>query len=229
MINQYSVQVTKIQAFITATDTNVGKTFFTRLLLRSAKEKGRNPMALKPVCTGGDQDVRSLLAELPENVSPHDINFLCFPQPAAPSVAAKLSGQNIPIDELVQWSKNKLAEYPVCFVEGAGGWLVPIAQGWCIANLAAELAIPVLLLVPDRLGCGNHTALTAFHMKAIGVRLAGIILNQLPDDQPKAADSNADLIRDSFELPVLGTLPANASSLPPQLDDAIWKALESND
>ncbi|MCX7713252.1 MAG: dethiobiotin synthase [Chthoniobacterales bacterium] len=216
-----------LQAFITATDTNVGKTFFTSLLLRAAKEKGWRPFALKPLCTGGEEDIKILLSELPSPFRKEDICYASYPHPAAPAVAAELSGKTISKEDLLDWCRQKLTQNPVCFIEGAGGWLVPIVQNWCIADLAAELNLPVLLIVPDRLGCVNHTALTAYHMNTRGVRLAGVILNQLPGQQPLAAGSNADLLRKAFSLPVLGSLPTDSQFLPSPLEEAIWQALQA--
>ena len=85
------------------------------------------------------------------------------------------------------------ADYVI--VEGAGGWFAPLNEQQFVADLAAALALPVLLVVGLRLGCLNHALLTVAAIRQRGVPLAGWIANQIDPDFARMADNISTLER----------------------------------
>ncbi len=208
--------------FVTATDTGAGKTFFCSLLPRFFAARGRVARVLKPVCCGGDEDLTCLESAYCNPPPREEFSFLSFSAPAAPSVAAAAEGTEIDVSSLLGWCKKKMGGGDAVFVEGVGGWMVPLRSKYCVADWACDLGAPVLLLVPDRLGCLNHTLLTASDIRQRGACLAGVILNELPGTPPNP--TNPRVLADDFGLPVLGRIPAGAKELPPTIGEAILTA-----
>ena len=91
-------------------------------------------------------------------------------------------------------------------VEGIGGWEVPIATGYRVGDFAAELGLPVLLVVNNRLGALNHTILTAKAIAAAGLECAGILLNHVEDERDSASVSNRVILEQELEVPVLADI-----------------------
>jgi dethiobiotin synthetase len=91
-------------------------------------------------------------------------------------------------------------------VEGAGGWLAPLADGLEQSQLARLLQLRVVLVVGVRLGCLSHARLSERAIRADGLPLAGWIGNVI---DPRFADAPAyrDLLRDAIAAPCLGWLP----------------------
>ncbi|MDR3353276.1 MAG: dethiobiotin synthase [Zoogloeaceae bacterium] len=196
--------------FVTGTDTEVGKTHATCALLRRARQEGFSAVGLKPVAAGTDatgqnEDVARLLAAsslaLPERIR----NPWRFRSPIAPHLAAQQAGEEIrfaPILAAVETARQA-ADY--VFVEGVGGFRVPLGPDGDSADLAQRLGLPVLLVVGLRLGCINHALLTAEAIKARGLSLVGWIANSIAPHMPCRAENHQTLL-DSLP-PCLGLLP----------------------
>ena len=88
-------------------------------------------------------------------------------------------------------------------VEGAGGWLVPLADGSTMADLAARLDLPVVLVVANRLGCINHTLLTLESISSRGLTCDGIILNSLNGAIDDSVCTNREILVETSGVPVL--------------------------
>jgi dethiobiotin synthetase len=91
-------------------------------------------------------------------------------------------------------------------IEGAGGWLVPLNDDQTMADLAAAIGVPVILVTGMRLGCINHTLLTVAAIEASGLELAGWVANQIDPDMPVFAENIAALAT-RITAPLLGTVP----------------------
>jgi malonyl-CoA O-methyltransferase len=180
--------------FVTGTDTGVGKTVVSACLVRAWDAD-----YWKPVQTGLDEDegdtvvVDRLAQLLPQRTHPPAFSF----GPAvSPHLAAEQLGTEISLDALCL----PLSPRPIV-VEGAGGALVPLNRRATMADFAAVLALPVIVVAADRLGAINHTLLTleALHARGLGVR--GVILTGGP-----FAD-NAEAIARHGHTQVLARLP----------------------
>src|SRR5215472_11541276 len=87
--------------FITGTDTGVGKTVFTVLLLKFLREEGVNAAALKPICSGGRDDARKILAVIRGTLSLDEINPWHFRAATAPSLAARREKKTVRLAPVV--------------------------------------------------------------------------------------------------------------------------------
>lgn len=180
--------------FLTGTDTGVGKTFTTALLTRALRQAGLGTIALKPLCSGERSDVEILRAASDNILSLDETNPIWLQAPATPLVAAKLENRTLSLDPLQNWFRDISAKYPSILVEGAGGWLVPITETETLADFAARLNLPVIVVVANRLGCLNHTLLTLESIRARNLPCPGIILNHLTSDSDIAQRTNAQIL-----------------------------------
>ena len=192
-----------MRAFLTGTDTGVGKTFVTALLARALRRAGLDTIALKPVCSGDRRDAEILRAACDGELELDVVNPLWFQKPAAPYLAARHEGRTIAIPALESWFSSVSAGRQSVLVEGAGGWLVPIAGGTLLADLAVALGLPVIVVVADRLGCINHTLLTIESIRSRGLECRGLILNSMARESADAKLENRALLEEFAGVPIL--------------------------
>jgi len=159
--------------FITATSTNVGKTYTTLKLIETLASKGHKVGVYKPIETGvihTAPDATILLKACQKvndnfkDLNPLDITAYTFALPAAPFCAD--TEHSIKIEKIVEkyHALSKLCD--ILLVEGAGGLLVPITKDYTMLDLIQELHIKTLLVTPSRLGCINDTLLSIEALKS---------------------------------------------------------------
>jgi len=201
--------------FITGTDTGVGKTILSAALARLLKDKGVNVGVMKPVTTGcGEREGRIVSddAELLAwgagiQVSPEIAPYL-LKEPIAPSAAAEIEHTKIEFSRILAAYHRLLEEHDFVIVEGAGGLMVPLAGGLLVADLIKLLALPLLIVSRPDLGTVNHTLLTCFAAKEIGLDVRGTVINNYPLS-PGTAEATAPHLIDSLAgVPLLARLPA---------------------
>lgn len=146
--------------FVTGTDTGVGKTVLTGLLLHHLREKGLHALAMKPFCSGGLEDVRFLRALQDNELSEAEVNPWFFPEPVAPLVSARRHRRTIPLEDVVRAIQRTGRSCEYLLVEGAGGLLVPLGEKYTVADLVRRCADSVIVVAANRLGTINHTCLT---------------------------------------------------------------------
>lgn len=190
-----------MRAFLTGTDTGVGKTFVTALLARALRRAGLDTIALKPVCSGDRLDAEILRSACDDELTLDEVNPLWFPMPAAPFVAARSEHRSVSIPTLETWFRPLADGRNSVLVEGAGGWMVPLSEHTLVADLAVALALPVILVVPNRLGCINHTLLTIDGIRARGLVCRGLILNSPVPGDPGL--KNRELLEKFTDVPIL--------------------------
>jgi dethiobiotin synthetase len=198
-----------MRAFITGTDTGVGKTFVTALLLRSLRAKGVDAVGFKPICCGGREDAEILRRASGDALTLNEVNPVWLRTPAAPYVAAIIENRPIDLALIREVYAGLCARHESILVEGVGGWLVPILADYAVADLARELDLPVIVVVANRLGALNHTGLTLADIRQRGVSCSGLILNQaLPFDaisanETVAQTTNRAILEDWLRVRVL--------------------------
>jgi dethiobiotin synthetase len=190
--------------FIAGTDTDVGKTHVTAMLLRHLRDKGRRVAGYKPVCSGGRTDAVALQAASSPQPELEIINPVWFKAPLAPYTASLIENRPVELERLVAGFEHLAADYDHVLVEGAGGWETPLAKGLTMADLAQKLALPVILVVNNRLGAINHTLLTLQAIAARGLVCKGLVLNYVADERDAASISNAAMLAEFSTAPVLG-------------------------
>ena len=177
--------------FVTATDTGVGKTILAGALVACLRARGEKVRARKPVITGvddGDQGapldhelLASLSGERPEAVSPAR-----YGPAVSPHLAAELAGHAIDVAALLD---DIRAAGPV-IVEGIGGLLVPLAEGWDVRRFARELGLGVVVAARPGLGTINHTLLTIEAARSADLDLRAVVMTPWPADPGALERSN---------------------------------------
>lgn len=174
--------------FVTGTDTEIGKTTITTELVRQCVSAGQRAYAIKPVTAGLDDGISLDAQQINRfaNVKPPlaAIAPVRLATPCSPHIAAARDGVQLTADALIDAVQTTVTDYPadVVLVEGAGGWFTPINATATLADVAAGLGYPVVLVVGVKLGCLNHAVLTAQAIWQAGLRLALVVFNQLADD-----------------------------------------------
>lgn len=206
---------------VAGTDTGVGKTVVTAALAALAHADGGRVAVVKPVQTGvalgepGDVDAVRRLAGV------QDVHELArLTEPLAPATAARHSGADGPgvlsVGEIAATVERLAAGCDLVLVEGAGGLLVHLDDaGGTIADVAALLPAPVLVVARAGLGTLNHTALTCEALRARGVACAGVVVGAWPAQPDLAARCNLEDLSVYAGVPVRGRLPEGAGRLAP--------------
>jgi dethiobiotin synthetase len=232
-----------IELFVTGTDTGVGKTTVACALLAAARGRGMTALAMKPVETGC-----VAAAGVPGGRLPADAVALAraahgddargdgvpsttvfrFAAPLAPAVAAEREGGAVALAPILRAADRLRSLAPdLLLVEGAGGLLVPLTDALDMADLAAALAAPLLVVARDGLGTINHTLLTVEAAAARRLRVAGVVLNAVADGTAaRDASRNADEIERRGRVPVLGRLPPVAGGATADLARAAERHLD---
>ena len=187
--------------FIAGTDTDIGKTFFSKLLCYGLSQK-RKVTYFKPVQAGHPTDTDSLKNTLGVSIDYHKPVYE-LKMPASPNRAADAESISIDTDLIAHqtWNENFYV------VEGAGGLLVPLNDTEKVIDLSLKLEVPTLLVTSTRLGTINHTLLSVEAMKARGVPCLGLILNGPEDPGLK------ELLEKETGLSVLLEVPRLEDSL----------------
>ena len=164
--------------FITGTDTGVGKTIFTGLLVYHLRANHVHALAMKPFCSGGRADVRLLRAMQDAELTEEEINPFYFPEPVAPLISARQRKRLISLGQVVRQIKKIAARCECLLIEGSGGLLVPLGEKFLVSDLIRRLNCDVIVVARNQLGTINHTLLTVnalkrFCVKNIAVALVG--------------------------------------------------------
>ncbi|HSI14002.1 MAG TPA: dethiobiotin synthase [Chthoniobacter sp.] len=189
--------------FLTGTDTNVGKSYVASLLVRALRADGHDCVGLKPICCGDREDATLLHAAAGGAIELNDINPVWLRAPAAPYTASLIENRAIDMALIRESFERARAVHESVIVEGAGGWLVPIARDYYVADLAAEMKLPVAIVVANRLGAINHALLTVEAVRARGLKCAGLILNHPSQDEDIATTTNRGVLEEFAGVPIL--------------------------
>ena len=200
--------------FMTGTDTEVGKTVVTTAMVRSLAEAGHRIAVMKPVAAGADvtphglrnADALELMAAANVPAPYETVNPYCLDLPASPHIAAANAGISIKLAPIIQAFGHLTRGSDLVAVEAAGGWHAPINEAETMADIAATLDLPVILVVGLRLGCLNHALLTAQAIEARGLTFAGWIGNHLQPQFAHAAENIATL-EARLSAPLLDVVP----------------------
>lgn len=206
--------------FITGTDTGVGKTYVSCLLLKALQAAAVRALPFKPVAAGAEQggdgrwyneDGLALQQACALPLPYALINPRLLPAPLSPHLAAAQAGLEISVSELLVAAQAFGPWQPeLLLVEGAGGWRVPLNERETMADLAQALladrkAGGVVLVVGMRLGCLNHALLTAEAIRADGLPLLGWVANCI-DPQMGALAANIATLEARLNAPRLATI-----------------------
>lgn len=195
---------------ITGTDTGTGKTVLTCSLAaywQTYRPQERMGI-LKLIQTGtGDRELYQKLFDL--NQAPEEITPLHFQTPVAPPVAAQREGRSIDLKLVWQAFNTLRQERQWVLVEALGGLGSPVTHELTVADLARDWRLPVVLVVPVKLGAIAQAVANVALARSSGVQLKGIVLNCVnPCSEEEMANwAPIDLIQSLTNVPVLGILP----------------------
>lgn len=195
---------------VAGTDTEVGKTVVSSALLAywQRHRPAQAPAVLKPFQSGvGDRELYQRLF-FPQ-ASLEAITPQYFEAPLAPPLAAALEGRSVDLTSAWRALEASTQQYPWVLVEGLGGLGSPVTYELTVADLAAAWHLPVVLVVPVKLGAIAQTVANVALARQRGIDLRGIVLNCLQPLTTQDIDqwAPADLIANLAQTPVLGTLP----------------------
>ena len=193
---------------VTGTDTGVGKTWVTSLLVRWFRRQGISVGAYKPVCSGAEitsrgevvwADIEALRAAC--GFDP-EIDLVCpqrFHAAVAPNIAARMEDRLVDSRLLINGAARWTAHVDQLIIEGAGGIFCPLSDELTVMDVAVELRTPTIVVSANRLGVINHTRLTVEALQTRGLPVLAIVLNEIAPDSQENSDpsgsTNAAQIR----------------------------------
>jgi dethiobiotin synthetase len=216
--------------FITGTDTGVGKTVLTVLLLKFLRARGVNAAALKPICSGGRGDARKIFAAMDgafevqsptcraraqrrreSKVQGHalsldEINPWHFRAPIAPLLAARCENKKVKLSQVVAHARAMQKRFDILLIEGAGGLLSPLGENFDSRDLILKLRAMPVVVAQNKLGAVNQILLT---LEALPKNLRAktrvvLVVPRKPDASTK---TNAKLLAEFFDSKKIFLLP----------------------
>ena len=206
--------MTRLSCFITGTDTEIGKTTVSCAIIRALVKKGLQVAAMKPVAAGAfesdgalhNEDVDALTKASNMSLPLSLTTPYLLKTPIAPHLSAELDHVVIDNHHIMSCYREIRDQADAVIVEGVGGFCVPFTDCTDSAELAVQLALPVILVVGMKLGCINHALLTAEAVRSRGLKLAGWVANTIDPRMP-FCDENIHTLEARLNAPRLGTLP----------------------
>ena len=202
-----------IRLFITATDTDAGKTYIAKSLVSSLVKQGNKVAVYKPISAGCYREKNQLINEdaflLQQQANCEqtlaEINPIAFELPIAPHIAAQKEQKTITLDDIYQGYLKVLShQADVTLCEGAGGWRLPLGQGKFLSEFVKETQQQVLLVINIKLGCLNHAVLTYESIINDGVNCIAWVANVAEKDScsPRVKE-NIQALTELLPIPML--------------------------
>ena len=204
--------------FVTGTDTDVGKSVLGAALLATMAAAGERVRAHKPVLTGldergrGDCSQPAAVGRWPADhellgaaagMPPEEVTPLRYGPAVSPHLAAAMAGEHIDHTRLVAAGLTATSA-GTTIVEGVGGLLTPLAEGYTVCDYALALGLPVLIAARPGLGTINHTLLTVAAARAAGLALRAVVLTPWPSRPSRLERSNREAIARMAGIEVQG-------------------------
>lgn len=201
--------------FVTGTDTEIGKTFVSSLLIQLLVDDEFKVSCMKPIASdaknidGNLQNEDALILMQVANVGAdyNVVNPYVFEQAISPHLAAEDAGIEIDLDKIQSNFELLEKKSDIVIVEGVGGWYAPLSYNCTVADLADTLQLPIILVVGLRLGCLNHALLTAQAIRQSGLSIAGWVANNVEKDFSTAEKNISTLKHFLNDIPFLGSIP----------------------
>jgi dethiobiotin synthetase len=209
--------------FITATGTEVGKTYVAAGLIRHFRNTGRAVDALKPVVSGFDpaaaqtSDPDVLLAALGRPVTPAEIERISpwrYAAPVAPDLAARLENRALDFDALIEFSQRACAATPgMLLIEGVGGVMTPLDDKHTVLDWITALQVPLLVVTGTYLGSISHTLTCLDVLLRRDFLVKAVVVNDTPGSAVTMHSTTESISRFARSIPIVGLrrAPAPAS------------------
>ncbi len=198
--------------FITATGTDVGKTFVVASLIRLLRQMGRTVDAVKPIVSGYDatlaaaSDPGVLIGALGLPFSPEAVDRVSpwrFRAAVAPDLAARREGRSIDVDAVVAYCQGAIERRrDILLIEGVGGIMVPLDEHRTILDVMMALGVPLILVTGSYRGTISHTLTALDSLFRRDLNVLATIVNETPGSSIPLGDAVASIGR--FTDPVIG-------------------------
>jgi dethiobiotin synthetase len=198
--------------FVTASGTDIGKTYVTAAMIRGLRARGLRVDAVKPVLSGFDpsdaasSDTGVLAAALGRDLSPEMLQLMTpwrYRAALSPDMAAAREGQAIPVREVIAYLRGAgvASAADVLLAEGAGGVLVPLDARTMIRDVVRELGWPAILVGGTCLGSISHT-LTALESLRVQCSVAAVVLSESVVSPVPPSETRDAVVRFAGDVPV---------------------------
>lgn len=178
--------------FVSAIDTDAGKTYATGYLAKLWKDKGVNIITQKLVQTGNkdiseDIEKHRKLMQIDFTQDDHDRTTMpeIFSYPASPHLAAEIDKREIDLEKINRCTEKLKERYDVVLLEGAGGLMVPLKRELLTIDYVAKMGYEMIFVTSGKLGSINHTILSLEAIKNRGIKLKMVIYNMYPTPKDK--------------------------------------------
>jgi dethiobiotin synthetase len=195
--------------FITGTDTGVGKTVLTELLVKFLRERGVNAAALKPICSGDRDDARKIFAAMNGALTLDEINPWHFRAPVAPLLAARRENKTVKLSRVLAHIRAMQKRFDVLLIEGAGGLLSPLGKNFDSRDLIVAVRAMPIIVAQNRIGAVNQVLITLEALPK-NLRVTARVVLMSPRKPDATTNSNAKLLAEFldakriFQLPWMG-------------------------
>jgi len=200
--------------FVSATGTDVGKTFVTTGLIRHYLGQGRAVDAIKPVVSGFDpaalpaSDPGALLAALGRPVTIEEAERISpwrFAAPLSPDMAARREARTIDFNAVTEFCRSAMAaRRGHLLIEGIGGVMVPLDESRTVLDLMTQLRLPILLVAGTYVGTISHTLTALQILVRRNLDVAAVIVSESPGSAAALDDTVATIARFSGSIDVVG-------------------------
>lgn len=200
--------------FITASDTDAGKTWFTSALAQKLKQQGHSVAIMKPVVTGCQhlsqaspgEDLDLLQTACSKPLPLDQMAPFRYQPPMAPHIAAELAKREIHLAPIIETYRQLEQDFDIVLVEGIGGWCVPLSETLMLADMVKALKLPVVFVNAMRVGCINQGILGIDRIRADGLEVIGWVANQAVDGVDYLEEQIATIV-DKTGSPCLEKIP----------------------
>ena len=208
--------------FITATGTDIGKTYISGLIVKSMRKNGFNCGYYKPALSGAEEkdgkiipgDCAYVLKQAGITENPDNYVSYIFKPAVSPHLAAEMSNTPIKLDKIKQDFNRIKTEFDYLVVEDAGGIVFPfnIKENLLLPDIIKALELDIIIVASAQLGGINSAVLTVEYAKQKGINVKGIVLNQYNDNDIMQKDNKLQIER-LANVKTLAAVKANAESI----------------
>lgn len=209
--------------FITATGTDVGKTYVTGLIVKCLREAGLNAGYYKAALSGaeirdgeiipGDAEFVAKTAGIP--AKPADLVSYIYKEAVSPHLAALREGNPVEMDKIKADYQTSLEKYDYVTMEGSGGIICPIRwdeKHLLLEDIIKELGLGTLVISTAALGSINACVLTTYYLQQHNIPVRGIILNNYDADDFMQQD-NKKMIEELSGVPIIASVSPHSTEL----------------
>lgn len=197
-----------MKVFVTATDTDAGKTNYCANLAAQLANLNRRVAYFKPFQSGiieGEATDADFVRSFDIKVGAHTGYLTKLP--CAPMLSAKAEGIEYDLTKIQKQFKALEENYDDILVEGSGGFFVPVKKGVLMSDVIKMLNLPIIIVAKADLGTINHTLMTIKCARQMNIKVLGVVINNYPINSKDPAISQAKpMIEEFSDVKVLNVI-----------------------